>query len=282
MNTIDVFIYGYKSKLLPESARSILENQSGNYQINIKVYDQINLNRNEKFSNISYTHIFWDDVRSKFLVLENEIKQSNAEYFLFIDGATIFQKNWDMELVMGHGGNNVIFSGRHKINFNKNNIYKFYSEYTRSDLSSTEITNWIVKDFVFMKTELFKQFPSISRLKYRGYEEVYSFYAAGKNIPIFAIATAWAENHEVPIDSFDYLPFSINSGYNELIDNIKGNNEIFLKNLDGVKNLSEFHSYDFTLLSKVPFIQNDIEYDPRMDLDNMDGERFHNVIKSIY
>lgn len=282
MTTIDVLVYGYKNKGLPDSVQSMFKNQSGNYTINIKVYDQTNLNRLDKFPDVEYTHIFWDDVRSKFSFLEKIVNNSNSEYFMYVDGSIYFEKNWDMELVMGHGGNNVIFSGMNGIVFNKNNNYKFYSDYQKTVIPSTQISNWIVKDFIFMKTDLFKTFPSIQKLKYRGYEEVYSFYAASKDIPIFAIASAWAKNNDVPINSFDYLPFAINNNYNVLIDNIKGSNKFFLSDLTGVDKLSNFHGYDFRMLSHVPFIQNDIEYDPRMDIDSMDGERFHNVINSIY
>jgi hypothetical protein len=197
---------------------------------------------------------------------------------LYVDGAKVFQGNWDMELVMGHGGRNVIMSGNHSILFNKDN-YRFYSDYTLGDIDYTLRTNWIVKDFIFMSFDLFKSFPDISMIKYNGFEELYSLFAAHNNIEVNAIATAWVEDLEPKITEHDFIPFSVNHNYSVVIDCLKSVPGCLIP---GAKELSIINGYEFSMLNYLPYQRNDIAYDPIMDIDSVGGERFHDVVKSLY
>jgi hypothetical protein len=278
MSRILVHFYGYKSKELPHAVKSILANSSGQNEIDIVVFDQLNLERRDRFDNAEYNYIHWDNLKSRFSYLNQSKNRDGYDFFLYVDGAKIFQGNWDMELVMGHGGRNVILSGNHSIVFNKDN-YKFYSDYTLGDIDHTLRTNWIVKDFIFMSFDLFKSFPDISMIKYNGFEELYSLFAAQNNIEINAIATAWVEDLEPKITEHDFVPFSINHNYSMVVDCLKG---VPGCPIGGSKELSTINGYDFSMLNYLPYQRNDIAYDPIMDIDSVGGERFHDVVKSLY
>lgn len=280
MSTIDVLVYGFKSKGLPESVKKLIDNQSGTNEISVIVYDQTNLNRQEKFENIEYRHIQWDSMISKFKYLKDTVSNSSAEYFMYVDGEVYLEKNWDMELVMGHGGRDIVISGNHSLEFDFSD-YKFYTKYNLHKIETTTMTNWIKKELMFMSTDRFKSMPNLSLLKHNGIEEIYSLFCALNNVRVYALASAWYQTHGSIYDN-DFIPFSPNSNYNMVIDTLKSfPSRLFPIPVD-VGVLSNLVGYDFQRLSKLPFERNDIEYDPVMNLDSMASERFHGSGKSMY
>lgn len=280
MKKIEIIVYGYKNKTLPECVENLINNQSGNYDLSITVLDQVNLRRQEKFQGHNYIYRFWDTMTSRYRVLGQRMKNLNADYLLFIDGSIMFEKNWDMELVMGHGGQNIVMSGNKKIIFDSSD-YKFLPQYTKENISTTVQTDWINKDFIFMSRETANILPNPEKLKWDGLEELWSLFCVTHNIGIYAIATAWYNKISLPLSGYDYIPFSRVHNYDMIIDIFKSKtNELSPVVLD-VPKLSHIHSYDFGKLSYMPFAHDDISYDPSMDIDNMASERFHEVIKEL-
>jgi hypothetical protein len=280
MNTIDVFVYGFKSKGLPDSVNQLIKNQSGTNRISVTVYDQTNLNRNEKFDEVKYIHLQWDGMDSKFKHLRNNVLGSNSDYFLYVDGEVYLEKNWDMELVMGHGGRDIIISGNHDLDFDLSE-YKFYTKYNNKKIETTTKTNWVKKELIFMSTNRFKSMPNISLLKHNGIEEIYSLFCALNDIEVYALSTAWYRSLGSIYDN-DFIPFSPNSNYNMVVDTLRSiPNRLFTTPVDAIV-LSNRIGYDFQKLSKLPFERNDIDYDPVMNLDSMSSERFHSPGKSMY
>lgn len=279
MKSIFVHIYGYKSKELPEAVSSLISNQSGHHKIVISVYDQVNIDREEKFPDTSYTHVYWDSLESPFKYLNDSLSRCDEDYFIYIDGAIKFEKNWDLELVMGHGGRPVVMSGNHSVNFIQN--YKFYPKYSKTDMGGTNQTNWISQDFIFMTTEMFKEFPDISILKHYGMEEVYSMYASSRNIPVFAIATAWCYRMDSGINGVDYVPFSLKHNYDLVTSIMKKESNYFFDDLSCVDKLHSLTGFDFKQLSTLPFAHNDSSYNLNMDIDDMSENRFIHNLRSI-
>jgi len=281
MSTINVVFYGYKSKELPEAVDALILNQSGQNQINVFVFDQTNVMRQNKFANSEYTHVYWDNRRSPFSYLENVLDSSDSDFFLYINGAIRFEKNWDMELVMGHGGRDVVISGNHTIRFVDDN-YKFYPKYEKGETNSATITNWITHDFVFMQTHMFKNFPRLSHnLKYLGFEEVFSAYAISRGIQIQCIATPWANKIDEDIFVHDYHPFSLKHGYNSVIEMMRQNKNVFFGDLTCIDKLKIAVGFNFNKLSYLPFNPDDVLYDPVMEMDSVGEERFIAGVRMI-
>lgn len=278
MSKILVHFYGYKSRELPNAVSTLLANSSGQHEISVVVFDQLNLERKDKFDSAEYNYIHWDNLKSRFSYLNESKARDGYDFFMYVDGAKMFQKNWDMELVMGHGGRRVVMSGNHSIVFDTTE-YRFYSDYILGDIDYTLRTNWIVKDFIFMSFDLFKTFPDVSMIKYNGFEDLYSLFAAHNNIEVNAIATAWVQDHEPKITEHDFIPFSINHNYSMVIDCFKSLSGCLV---DGSKELSALNGYEFERLNYLPYQRNDILYDQIMDIDSVGGERFHDVRKSLY
>jgi hypothetical protein len=277
MAKILVHFYGYKSKSMPEAVEQLVHNQSGKNTIDIVVYDQTNIARPEKFNNFEYHHIHWDSLVSRFSYINLDKSRPGYDFFMYVDGSKMFEKNWDVELVMGNSSRKVFLSGSNNIVFDKEN-YRFYPAYNKVKTESAVETGWVVKDFFFVPFNLFRILPNVSMFKYHGAEEVYSMFLANNNIPVIAISSLWVVDKEPGILEKDFVPFSLYHNYDRVISSFKKINVL----VDGVDELSVITGYDFPMLSYFPYQINDVEYDPTMNLDLMSEKRFHDTQKSLY
>jgi hypothetical protein len=280
MKKIVVFLHAYKSKALRESVDSLLQNHSGSTVLSVHVYDRNNLKRQESFSDVSYEHIMWDSTQTRFDCQNNILQQENGDYFLSIDGAKLFAKNWDTELI-NLLGKDEILSGDSMIEFSKKDP-KFFIEKTKTLTDKKISTDWIDRKFVFSYFDVFNKLPSVHRLKYYGEEEVLSLFCFNRGIKIYAISNSIIKDIEKDLLSYDYIPFSITHNYNLVIDMIKNKENIFFGDPIDIAAIESKFDYKFSELSYHPFQENDIEYNPNTSLDDMEGERFFGGIKSIY
>lgn len=277
MKKILVHFYGYKSKLMPNAVEQLMLNQSGQNDIHVVVYDQTNISRPEKFNNYEYHHIHWDSLLSSFSYINRSKSKTRYDFFMYVDGAKMFEKNWDIELIMGSQAKEVVLSGSNRVIFNKEK-YRFYPTYSKEKTELAVETGWLVKDFFFMPFELFKTLPDVSIFKYYGIEEFYSMFLASSDIKVIAIPSKWVTDKEPDILEQDFIPFSIYHNYAIVIDSFKKRNKLVL----GVDRLSKIVDYDFSMLKYFPYPINDVEYNPRMNLDLMSEKRFHDTQKSLY
>ena len=262
---------------MPEAVEQLVLNHSGQNMIDVVVYDQTNVSRPEKFNNIEYHHIHWDNLLSRFSYINISKSKNNYDFFMYVDGAKMFEKNWDLELVMRSQEKQVVLSGSNSIVFNKEK-YRFYPTYFKEKIKLGIETGWLVKDFFFIPFELFKVLPDTSMFKYHGMEEYYSMFLASSGIPIVAIPSAWVVDKEPNILEKDFIPFSIYHNYAKVIDSFKKINGSVL----GVDELSKITDYEFSFLEYFPYPVNDVEYNPKMNLDLMSERRFHDTQKSLY
>lgn len=279
MKSITVHFWGYKSKDLPEAVETLISNQSGQNSISVYVYDQTNLNRSDRFNIASYNHIPWDTIKSPFKYLNQSLINLKTDYFMYIEGAKFFQKNWDLELTMSHNNQNIVISGNNRIEFDNN--YKFYPSYKKIKTDTALITNWIDQEFIFMSTELFKDFPDVSSLKYLGLADVYSLYCAYKQIPVQCIPSGWIKESDDSIYKKDYIPFSTKHKYNTVIDIYKKNKNVYFEDNNSSELLKSLTGFDFSKLNYLPYPQDDIEYSLEMGIDNIGEERFSQKIQRI-
>lgn len=277
MKKILVYFYGYKSKFLPQAVEQLIKNQSGHNDIHVVVYDQTNVLRPEKFLGLEYNHIYWDSLVSRFKYLYLLKKRKGFDFFMYVDGAKMFEKDWDVELLKHDNQRSIILSGNHNVVFNKDN-YKFYPEYRKEEIKEATKTNWVVKDFFFMPFSLFEVLPDISIFKYHGIEEYLSLFAAYKNIDVIALPTRFAIDDEPDILNNDFIPFSLYHNYTKIIDSFKSKNE----SMPGVHELMNIIDYDFPSLEYFPYNRNDVEYIYLSNLDSMAEKRFREVQNSIY
>jgi hypothetical protein len=277
MKKILVYFYGYKSKLLPQAVEQLIKNQSGQNDIHVVVYDQTNVSRPEKFLEVEYNHVHWDSLVSRFKCFYLLKKRKDFDFFMYVDGAKMFEKDWDLEFLRYQDQTDTILSGNHDIAFNKNN-YKFYPDYSKTKIITATKNNWFVRDFFFMPFSLFEKFPDISIFKYYGVEEYISMYAAYNRISIVALPTDLITDLETSIEENDFIPFSLYHNYSKVIDSFKSKDE----SMPGIKELMELVDYDFRNLEYFPYNTNDVEYIFFSNLDKIGEQRFHLVQHEVY
>lgn len=280
MKKVIVFFYSYKSKELKKCIDSLLMNHSKNTELEIHVYDRNNMNRSRQFYEIPYNHIVWDSTESNFTFRDDFINSNSADYILVLDGAKTFIKDWD-EVLINNLNNNEIISGNHSIEF-KNDFHKFFITYKKDIVKEKTLTKWIDPSFIFTTFEIFKNLPSLSKLKYHGQEEVLSAYCFANNIKIYSMDTDFLIELDNAIYKQDYIPFSLNHNYNLVIDMFKGKENVFFKTPLNIKDFEKFLGYAVSKLSYHPFPENDIEYSTQTSIDDLEGERFFGGINSIY
>ncbi len=279
MKSIFAHFWGYKSKNLPEAVETLISNQSGQNSVYVHVHDQININRSDKFDVSYYNHISWDSLKSPFVHLNHSLENATTDYFMYVEGAKFFEKNWDLELTMSSNDKDIVISGNNGIEFD--NSYKFYPSYQKVKTDKALITHWIDQEFIFMNTKLFKKFPDISLLKYLGFADVYSLYCAYKKIPVQCIPSGWINDIDGGIHKVDYIPFSIKHKYNTVIDIYKKNNNIFFEDFNSVDLLKDLTGFDFSKLNYLPYIQDDVGYSLDMEIDDIGEARFSQKIQKI-
>lgn len=267
--------------MLRDSVDSLLKNSSGSTNLEVCIYDKNNLNREDSFSDVNYEHVAWDSRISKFSHRKQVLNDMDGDYFLSIDGSKDFIKDWDTRLI-SQLEDNEILSGTSHINFDDKD-HRFFCTYTK-ELSSKKVkTNWIDQSFFFTSFDTAKSLPSLDELRYNGESEVLSLFCFANNISICAVPNNILFNIDKPIYEYDYIPFAINHNYNKVIDMFHGKDNVFFDKDVSIKDFEDLLGYSFSSLSKHPFIQNDIEYDPHTFLvDDMEGERFFSGINSIY
>lgn len=280
MSKVVVIVYAYKDKLLRNCIDSILKNSSGVNDISVNVIDKNNLDRSENFKDISYSHEMWDSVKNKFTSRNDIVKSTHGEYLLYVDGSKTFIEDWDIKLI-DLLGNNEVLSGTNQVTF-LNSDHKFFTTYSKDSVKEKTLTKWIDGSFIFTTFDIFKDFPILDSLRYRGESEVLSLHCFAKSLRIFAIPENYIVSTGRDILDYDYVPFSVNHNYNYVIDLFKGKENIFFKENVDIRSFENYMLYDFSKLSYHPFPENDIDYDPVTSIDDIDGTRFFGGIKSIY
>jgi hypothetical protein len=282
MKNISVLFYGYKSKGMPESVKSMIETKSKNIKLNIYVFDQTNINRKDSFpENINYNHILWDNKTSKFLYRNKFLSFNRSDYILTIYGSAKFHIGWDEKLIEACSKKNILISGNYKYKFLSDNI-KFFPKYNKEEVLEIVPTYWVSSSFMFGTKETFSNMLDIANLKNEGEELALSLSCIENNITVYSIPKNLIDHTGESLLLHGYIPFSKVHGYNSLIGTILGKNSIYKISPDAVISLSYIHKYNFKELSELPYHTDDELYDTKMNIDFIPDNKFLKHLKSLY
>lgn len=272
-NSIDVCIYSYKGKILDDVVKNLLNNYDNVY---ITIFDQSPLlkERLQNLKNIDYKHIFWDVIQSPFVYVADFIKQSKSEYLLIMDDNIIMSQNWQ-ELLINNIENGFVLSGNNNIKLFNDNLFYLNREFTTSH--GFELNNFIDQSFIFGKTKTLQNIQYPIYLKHNGLSEVLSLMLLDNNLNIYSCpTTTYNKIGENTINTL-YTPFSINHNYNEAVNLMHNGFNSFhkLKDKELINKFEDFHKIDFKKINKLPFLTNDVEYDPySLYFQNVDSKKF--------
>lgn len=266
---IEAIIFSYKNKNLKKVAETLVENTS--LPIHVKIYDQHNLDRQDLFKNQSfeYSHVFWDEIVSPAEYKANIIYQTESEYILVISDDILVSKDWDKTLVEFLNTKDVVVSGSGSLRLSQENPFFLTKNISYSDDFS--LTGFIDKNFIFTKTKNIKEiYPTT--IKYRGEEELLSLDLFLKNIEIFSSPSDTYKDLGERTMETKYVPFSLNHGYNDVVERLKSAPSNFFKMLRIFPGN----------INKLPFATDDVLYDPyELEFQDLDGRKFILSVRGI-
>lgn len=278
---INVVFYGYKSKNLLDACLLLKSNASN--KNNYYAIDQSNINKLNKFSDyqINYRHVKWDSLYSKYFLIKNMIAEfEDNSYLLLINDAIYLNKDWDNFLI-NNIKDNEILSGYHQTLFEDE--YKFFPAIKYLHSKDFKNSGWIEDNIIFgKKRDIISVLDKTDKLKQHGFNIISSLNAFVKKISVISLPTDIVDDSLSTFNTQDYYPFSRTHNYNEVIRYVNCKESIFgTIDLETIKNFNNKILYGINQLSELPFISNDIEYDPKMNIDSMSEKRFLNIITSI-
>ena len=271
-----VHVYGYKESELLSVVDSLISNAGSNSVLDIYIDDQNNLTRLDKFrqyKNVFYNPVWWDEIPSPLTYRDSCIqaqKNKDYEYFLFLSKPYVLPLNWDESLITDLPDSSI-FSGRGII---KTSITDgFHIDKTHEYSNQVHNTGYVDQSFMFGRFEDLLKINIPYQLKYYGIDEYLSMAFLNNDINIYSLPSDFYEDKKESLLEKDYVPFSINHNYNDLLDILINQKSSYLKYEDPFRFISKT-SLQVSLLSKLPFSFNDIEYNRFSELDNIGGKRY--------
>lgn len=247
MKVVAVFIYGYKNKNLFHIYNE-LKNKSSNKNIILYyIYDQNNENKDFVYKNLDkvfYNHVFWDN-HLGISNHRNKVLNTKFDYFFEVDNVSSIKNNWDDDL----------------INYNKAVIVKKNKNENLSTVFINKTNSYVLKE--------------LDKLKYNG-EYFYFLYLLYKNnIDYIFFENNFILLNKNTIANSDYIPFSLNHNYNEVLKVIKSD--------DGFKNFMLKNNIDLNTFNIIQNQNNDVLYKNTIyNIDIFGSEKFKKINKNLY
>jgi len=278
--SISVIIYSFQNKDLPSCISRIIDNSSSLNDITIYVIDQNNINRKDIFTStfddkVKYLFVSWDTIKSPIWYKEKFAQKANSNYILHLGDRVSLCKNWDLIILENYIKDNMVFSG--------NGISKIYLKNNYFlDKKNIELNNIFQKthsldrNFIFSKKNNLIDIGYPTYLKYYGEQEAHTCLVYDKDYEIYAVPEYFYLDDTENLDEIEYVPFSLTHNYNLFIDKYLVRINKFLSNI------SKKYIDGDIVLRKVPFENNDIEYDQnKSEIDKIGGDRYLNAIREI-
>ena len=288
MNDISVIIYSYKGKMLKDVINSLRSNSSGSHRISVKVIDQNPIKRKELFEeqlSCTYSHMFWDWINSPIGYKKFMIQESTEEYVLLLSDNILVGKDWDKKLIDFVSNKNAVVSGNSKARLYQEGHFFIKSQPDLSD--EYRLSQFVSRDFIFGRRSIFTdQIHYPEYLKYNGENEVISIEMFTSGIDIFSgPSSLYISIGQNTLDEL-YVPFSVNHNYNEAIRLIKSGVNKFASVQNRPRSIDDFnmfHNNIFLNISELPFLTNDVDYDPQnLNFNSVDARRFVARTKAIH
>lgn len=300
-NPILITIYSYKNKNLKNVISNLFDKSSKKNNVFVRIFDQSPLTKwdqfgfydkdaenkwkyYDNFQNINYTHIFWDKIKSPCYYKNEVLKQSNYSYTMFMSDNIMLSQDWDEFLIQNLKGKYSVITGKNKITLTNDGL--FYLKKEEEFINDIQQTYFVNRDLLFGHTETLKKIGYPWYMKYYGEEEVLSILYFVNNIKMYACPDNFYNKDKVNTIEELYTTFSKYHNYNEMIDLFKKQKnkyEDIDKPLMGdIPSFFRMHKINLDNLNHIPFLLNDVEYDPDQSLyTDVDSKKFMTKINYI-
>lgn len=282
--TLSITLYSYKNKNLKAVVENIIKNTKNTFTL--RVIDQNTIDRSKQIlkisKNISYKYKQWYDFHGPIFYKNEGVIESDAEFLAIVSDDFYPKDGWDQEVIDYISNKSIIVSGNGMPKLSQKDYFSFNIE--RSFSESFSLTNFIDRNFIFGPPHVLAHNQYPVQLKYNGEEEAFSAKLYTNGIDIFCAPTSLYQNLKQKTLEKLYTTFSLDHNYNTVIDILNGkDDDSFLGIKRSILDFLNFHNIDISKLHKVPFVNNDVEYDPEsLEYGKVDARRFVSSLNTIY
>jgi hypothetical protein len=271
---IGIFVYSFQNKDLIDNITDMVNKSSGKHNLSFYIIDQNNVERSRLFDidakhvHIIYKHTKWDLIKSPVYHKFDGSRILISEYFMQCGDGLKMSQNWDSSLIEKIQSvrykNQTVISGNHKVDLANKNLFmikknKSYSE----DYSNVNI---IDRDFIFCLSSDIKRLGYPIHLKYYGEEEEMTMRVRKNHYDLICAPTDLFNNATVPLEDYEYIPFSLTHGYTKFVEENK-------------KSIADIFGIN---LIPLPFDDSDVAYTiDKSETDKIGGERYLNKTRII-
>jgi hypothetical protein len=282
MEQIKIIFYSYKNKQVKKNIQNIKESSS--VPIDIFLIDQDSIDKHLEFSDLVYSHVFWDSLESPVKLKYKEILETEQSHILIISDDVTLSPGWDKALLDFVKNKKVIVSGYGELKLT--NKDSFMLNHERSQSNDFILTNMVDKNFIFADSKILKNISFPTFLKYYGEDEMLSLMLFTNGIDVYSCPeNIYKDSNDRPLEN-RYTTMSLEHNYNDFISLIKDKKEIAGFSLGPARSISDFiqfHKIDTDSLYKLPFQNNDVEYNyHNLEIQHLDSRRFLSNVKAIY
>jgi hypothetical protein len=261
-NSIEVVLHSFKNKKLKDVVDSIIDTASS--KVTLRVIDQNPTDRSKSYlsyDQVSYKYVSWDSIRATTSYRDEAIRTTESDFLLFISDDVLLPKDWDKTLV--EIAEDSVISGTGIVKIEHKN--KFFIKAIRHQSNTTQITQYIDRNFIFAKTETLKDINYPERVKYFGEEELLSLALFISGIDIYSLPSNFYIDLQNRLFENMYSVMSLEHGYNSVVDAIRrddATNYLIKNRRRSRKEFLDLHNIDDQLINKLPFEKSDVSYDP--------------------
>jgi hypothetical protein len=270
---IKAVVFSYQNKNLKNVVDQLIQNTKS--EIFILIFDKHTIDRSSVFNEssykdyVEYKHIYWDELIGFPEYKGNFLDADEAEYFLCCSDDTLVSKNWDERLINFLKEESCVISGQGSLALGKKDW--FFFDQVRGSSSEFTLSNFIDRNFIFGKANDLKNvYPK--EVKYYGEEEMLSLNLFNKKIKIFSCPSDFYKDLGARTIENSYVPFSLEHGYNEVMDSY----------LDADSEFLEFHNINAENINRLPYNPDDVLYHPyQLKFQEVDARKFLLSVKEI-
>lgn len=282
---IAIIVVAYKDKNILDFVTNIKNSTKSRNMLYIM--DQHPLDRELEISGIpgcSYRHVIWDSIDGPATHRARKIHDlaSTAEYMCIVSPDITLKDGWDLELIDRLDRGQTVLSGSGKISVALDSLFSIKPTYSQSDDYST--TQFIDKNFIFLKSSAFADIVVPDFLKYYGENEYLSLALMSAGYSIVSVPSDTYTDSQVRSVETTYHTFSAEHNYNTVVDLLAGTSlKKYRISYSALCSFLEFHGLDMAPIKRLPYQTNDVEYDPyAIAMHDVDARRFIAGTKAVY
>jgi hypothetical protein len=284
-NHIAIIVISYKDKNLYDFIVDLKSKTKSDHSL--EVFEQHPIDHTLYFDNInecSYEHKIWDDIAGPTIKRTEKIlnRIDNASHICILTPDIKLSDGWDTDLINFIKDDNKVVSGFGLIHVEHKDIFSLKASYKNSDVFNR--SQFITKNFIFAKSNAFRNIRMPDFLKYAGEDEYWTLAFMSQGYSIFSAPNSLGIDSGFRSIENTYHTFSAEHNYNIVVDLLhKKDLEDYKIKPEAVDEFLMVHGLDSEKIHRLPYQTNDVIYNPyNLKMHDVDARRFIAGTKAVY